>query len=247
MIWHLINCFACVCVKQMEKIDQMRHQYFDIHYLKDSGVSVSEFMTGICTLALTLCEKYGEEALTQQPWMVLLALAHLPRIKKYQPLFDKYGDVIKEDGTMWNEKHHHEGKWLATMSSLKRDLHYVERKYEPKRKVVKIPTIPKDRTFGPNDQMYFLNAQVPFSYPKKRHEYVESSDESIPPLGRSKHYRSLSQSLSSESSKHSSPKAQFHIAKRPITRSQTAKERAQNPKSSSSQPRGDVSPTKSPS
>ncbi|XP_021728480.1 uncharacterized protein LOC110695573 [Chenopodium quinoa] len=187
-------------------------------------------MTGIFTLALTLYEKDGEEFLTQQPWMVLLALAHLPKTKKYQPRFDKYGDVIKEDG-MWNEKHHHEGKWLATMSSPKRDLHYVERKDEPRRKSVKIPAIPKDQTFVPNDQMYFLNAQVPFSYPKKRHEYVESSDESIPPLGRSKHYRSLSQTPSYESSKQPSLKAHFHVAKRPKTRSQTAKRKSPKPQS----------------
>ena len=102
--------------------------------MKDSGVTVSDFMTGICTLALTLYEKFGEEVLTQQPWMVLLALAHLPRVEKYQPLFDKYVDLIKEN-RMWNEKHHHEGKWLASMSSLKRDLYYVERKCDLEEKL----------------------------------------------------------------------------------------------------------------
>ena len=162
--------------------------------MKRSRESVSDYIRGIIELSLCYYEELGLEEFTQQHWLVLLALVHLPDHKKYEPLFEKYGDVVKKNG-LWNEKHHHEGEWLATLTMFKNDLHYMEKKSKPKRRKVRTPMDVEDMVLDESAQMNYLNVQIPFSNRNYALGYFVCERNSIQSVVNKRRYSTPSPSL----------------------------------------------------
>lgn len=217
--------YVCMFAKQMlGEVRKYRHH----EYVKRSGVGVSDFIAGIIELSLHYYEELGLEEFTLQPWLVLLALVHLPNHEKYEPLVKKYGDVLKKNG-LWNEKHHHEGEWLATLSMFKNDLHYMEKRNEPERRRVRTPMRVKDMVLDESAQMSYLNAQVPFSNPTL--DYLMSRRDPTPAVGNKRRFSTPSPPLNLHT--HSSNSNPIHSQK---SNSVSKRPRAQKPPSPLKEP-----------
>ncbi|XP_021718796.1 uncharacterized protein LOC110686478 [Chenopodium quinoa] len=96
-------------------------------------------------------------------------------------------------------------------------LHYYE-KYNLERKSVKPSKLTPHHTLREVDQLRYLNAQLPFSYPKYEGDFDSSDDESIPPLGRRKNYphpSHFSQYNVPIPREHPKPQTKARILKRP--------------------------------
>lgn len=115
-------------------LEYVREKYYDDAYFKRHYHNVSYFIYGIHMYAYYLAYEKGCIEMHEEPWKILLALAHMPRIPPYEKVFKKYENVILSGGE-WNTKHHaHEGYWLADMVMFDRDLRYMEREWEIKQR-----------------------------------------------------------------------------------------------------------------
>lgn len=116
----------------------------------------------------------------EEPWIILLALVHLPNTPKYEQLIKNYKNLITPDG-LWNVEYHmHEGKWLGTLTNFKANLHYIEINWSlPPRPVV--PEIPLQLTPQVVETLNNLKHDMPPLPPPHLHlDYTSSDDLEIP-------------------------------------------------------------------
>lgn len=115
-------------------LEYVIEKFYDDAYFKRNYHDVNYFIYGINMYAHYLAYTKGCTIMLEEPWRILLALAHLPLGSKYDKLFMKYEHVITKEGK-WNMKHHfYEGYWLADMKTFDRDLRYIEREWEIKQR-----------------------------------------------------------------------------------------------------------------
>lgn len=161
-------------------METVRRHFFDQRLVKSDAISVRDFITDIVWHATDIKRHRNMKFMIEEPWIILLALVHLPNTPKYNTLIRKYRNLIKPNG-LWNiEAYMHEGKWLGTLTNFKADLHFAEVDWSRIPRPI-VAEIPLRLTPHEVQKLNNLNYDMPPLPPPRLHlDYTSPDDLEIP-------------------------------------------------------------------